>query len=221
MKINASLNTRGWTMKRLVCAGMLALVAVVSIVAQSPKGWLVRIDRSTSATDPDGSGSVKLVTTATGFHATTPQAAVFWTGTDTATGTYTLKGTFTLLRLSDHPNYYGLVFGGRDLGSSGQSYLYFMVAQDGTWLLKRRDASATGDLAGRTINAAVKKPDASGRSVNALEVRVLADRVDYVVNGVVVHTTPKTGATAKTDGLYAFRSNHLLDINVDGFGIAK
>jgi hypothetical protein len=36
-----------------------------------------------------------------------------------------------------------------------------------------------------------------------------------------VHSTPKTGPTAKTDGLWGFRSNHLLDIQVDGLAVAK
>ncbi len=69
--------------------------------------------------------------------------------------------------------------------------------------------------------AAVKTSDASGKSVNALEVRVAADKVDYVVNGTVVHTTPKTGATAKTDGLYGFRVNHQLEVQVEGFAVSK
>ena len=58
----------------------------------------------------------------------------------------------------------------------------------------------------------------SGQSVNALEVRVGADKIDYLVNNTVVHTTPKTGATMKTDGLYGLRVNHALDVQVDGFG---
>jgi hypothetical protein len=156
-----------------------------------------------------------------GFHATTPQAAVFWNPANTVSGAYSLKGTFTLLKPSGHVNYYGLVFGGSNLEGARQSYLYFMVAQDGTWLIKRRDGEDTPELAGRMANAAVKKPDAGGKSVNALEVRVSADKIDYVVNGTIVYTTPKTGQTAKTDGIYGFRVNHLLDVQVDGFGVSK
>jgi len=209
-------------MRRCLSVGLLVCFAITPLVAQAPKGWLLRIDRSTSASDPDAAGSVKLAAAGAELHATTPQAAVFWNPANTAAGVYTLKGTFTLLRPSGHPNYYGLVFGGSDLAGARQSYLYFMVAQDGTWLLKRRDGNTdTQDLAGRTPHAAVKKPDASGKSTNALEVRVLADRMNYVVNGTVVHSTPKTGPTAKTDGLWGFRSNHLLDIQVDGLGVAK
>ena len=113
----------------------------------------------------------------------------------TAAGNYTLKGTFTLLKPSNHTNYYGLVFGGQGLEGADQRYTYFTVAQDGTFLIKQRTGEMTRDVKGYTPNAAVKKPDATGKSVNALEVRVTGDTVSYVVNGTVVHTTPKSGMT--------------------------
>jgi hypothetical protein len=68
---------------------------------------------------------------------------------------------------------------------------------------------------------AVKRPDASGRSVNALEVRVTASKVNYVVNGTTVHSTPKQGPTAKTDGVYGFRVNHRLEAQVDNLALEK
>jgi hypothetical protein len=74
---------------------------------------------------------------------------------------------------------------------------------------------------GRGVNAAVRKPDAKGTSTNLLEVSVAADKIDYVVNGTVVHSTPKTGATATTDGLYGFRSNHRLEVMADGLTVTK
>lgn len=207
-------------MKRYISVAAIALLAVVSLVAQAPQGWKVRADRSTSASDPDAAGSIKFVTMGTGFHATNPQAAVYWNPANTATGTYTLKGTFTLMKPSGHTNYYGLVFGGSDLEGPNQNYLYFLVAQDGTWLIKRREGDAsTQNVAPKTPNAAVKKPDDSGKSTNALEVRVGADKVDYVVNGTVVHTMPKAGL--KTDGIYGIRVNHLLEVHVDGFAVSK
>jgi len=204
-------------MKRQISTGLIAVLALLVVapaMAQSPKGWLVRVDRSTNASDPDGAGSVKFTTTATGFHAVNPQAAVYWDPANTATGNYSVKGTFTLVRPSSHTNYYGLVFGGSDLGGAQQSYLYFMVAQDGSWLLKRRDGTATPDVA-RGTNAAVKRPDAQGKSVNALEVRVSGDKTEYLVNNTIVHTMPKAGV--KTDGLYGIRVNHALEVQVDGF----
>src|SRR5216684_5578207 len=115
------------------------LLASAALIAQSPKGWMLRVDRSTSASDPDAPGAVKFVTMGSGFHATNPQAAVYWNPTNTVTGPYTLKGAFTLMKPSGHTNYYGLVFGGSGLEGPEQSYLYFVVAQNGTWLIKRRD----------------------------------------------------------------------------------
>ena len=209
-------------MKLHTQAAVLALVMIAPLVAQSPKGWKVRADRSTSASDPDGAGSISFVTSGSGFHATNPQAAVYWNPANTATGSYTLKGTFTLMKPSGHNNYYGLVFGGSGLEGAQQKYLYFVVAQNGTWLIKRRDGDAnTENVAPKTPSDAVKKPDASGKSTNVLEVRVGADKIDYVVNGEVVHTTPKTGATSQTDGIYGIRVNHLLEVQVDGLAVSK
>ena len=199
-------------MKRVVVA-VVALLTVAPLLAQAPKGWKMRVDRSTAATDPDAPGDIKFVTMGSGFHATNPQAAVYWNPANSVAGTYTLKGTFTLMKPSGHNNYYGLVFGGSGLEGPQQSYLYFMVAQDGTWLIKRRDGNATPEIA-KGPSDAVKKPDAGGKSTNALEVRVGADKIDYVVNGTVVQSAPKTGV--KTDGIYGIRVNHMLEVSVDG-----
>jgi hypothetical protein len=208
-------------MRRSIYISMLGVAVAAAILAQAPKGWKMRVDRSTSASDPDASGSIKFVTMGAGFHATNPQAAVYWNPANTVSGSYILKATFTLMKPSGHTNYYGLVFGGSDLEGPQQKYLYFTVAQDGTWLIKRRDGdSGTTTIAQQASNA-VKTPDGSGKSINALEVRVGADKIDYVVNGTVVRTTPKSGLTAKTDGIYGIRINHLLEVQVDGLTAAK
>jgi hypothetical protein len=201
---------------------VLALAALVPLAAQAPQGWKMRVDRSTEASDPDAPGDIKFVTMGTGFHATNPQAAVYWNPANKAAGTYTLKGTFTLMKPSGHINYYGLVFGGSGLEGPQQKYLYFVVAQNGTWLIKSRDGGdATSTIAPKTPNDAVKKPDASGKSTNALEVRVGAAKVDFVVNGTVVHTEPKSGAMANTDGIWGIRINHLLEVQIDGLSVSK
>jgi hypothetical protein len=208
-------------MKRHVHVALLALAAYAPLIAQAPQGWRMRVDRSTEASDPDAAGDIKFIKTEAGFHATNPKAAVYWNPANTAAGSYTLKGTFTLMKPSGHTNYYGLVFGGSGLEGAQQSYLYFVVAQNGTWLIKRRDGDATSVVAPKTPNDAVKKPDASGKSTNALEVRVGSDKIDFVVNDVVVHSEPRSGAAAKTDGIFGIRVNHLLEVEVDGFRVAK
>jgi hypothetical protein len=207
-------------MKRFISLAALVLLAAAPLLAQAPKGWMVRPDRSTNASDPDGAGAIKFVTMGSGFHATNPQAAVYFNPANTVTGNYTLKGTFTLMKPSGHTNYYGLVFGGSDLDGAKQNYTYFLVAQDGTWLVKHRDGDAATDVLPKAANEAVKKPGADGKSINALEVRVGASKIDYVVNGTVVGSSPKSAQT-KSDGIYGIRVNHLLEVQIDGLSAGK
>ena len=207
-------------MRRMMSFVIAAALACVPLAAQSTAGWKVRPDRSTSASDPDAAGKIQFMAMGGGFHAVNPQAAVYWNPGNVAKGTYTLKGTFTLNEPSGHTNYYGLVFGGSGLEGPDQAYLYFLVAQDGTFLVKRRIGDAkTEDVVPKTANAAIKKPDASGKSTNDLEVRVQADKVDYAVNGTVVGSTPKKGLT--TDGIYGMRVNHLLNVQINGVTTTK
>ena len=207
-------------MKRLLSFAILLSVALAPLAAQSTAGWKVRADRSTSATDPDAAGKIQFMAMGKGFHAVNPQAAVYWNPANAAKGNYTLKGTFTLNEPSGHTNYYGLVFGGRNLEGAEQNYQYFLIAQDGTFLVKRRVGDAkTDDVVAKTANAAIKKPEANGKSTNVLEVRVLADKVDYAVNGTVVGSSPKAGMT--TDGIWGIRVNHLLNVQIDDIGVGK
>lgn len=199
----------------------LATLLAAPAVAQAPKGWQLRVDKSTNAADPDNVPDVKFVTMGKGFHVTTGPAAVLWKPGDAVTGAYTLKGRFRLVRPSGHTNYSGLVFGARDLGGSGQNYLYFLVAQDGTFLVKHRAGDDTHVVKEKTASDAIAKPDSTGSSTNALEVRVGGDKIDYVVNGKVVATTPKAGMTARTDGAYGIRVNHLLELHIDGIEVVK
>ena len=208
-------------MKFRLTAASLAFSTLLPLSAQAPSGWKMRVDHSTSASDPDAAGNIKFVAMNGGFHATNPQAAVYWNPANTASGNYTLKGTFTLMKPSGHTNYYGLIFGGSSLEGADQTYNYFEVAQDGTWLIKRRDGEGTSNIAPKTPDDAVQKPGADGKSVNALEVRVGADKIDFVVNGKVVHSEAKAGNAGKTDGVYGIRVNHLLEVQTDNFGVAK
>jgi hypothetical protein len=208
-------------MKHFVGLVLAALLALAPAFAQAPKGWKVRGDHSSDASDPDAAGSIKFVASGSGYHATNPMAAIYWNPANTATGSYTLKGTFKLIKSSGYDEYYGLIFGGSGLEGATQSYLYFMITDDGTFLIKRRDGSSTQGVSPKTPSPAVKKPDAGGSATNALEVRVKADKIDFVINGTVVTSLPKSGGAAKTDGIYGIRINHQLDVQIDDFGMSK
>ena len=183
----------------------------VAVVDELP----VRIDGS--FVDPVHRSTM---TTESGFQINTGPATVAWSPENTATGTYTLKGKFTLQAPSDHTNYYGLVFGGGELEGDRQNYLYFLVAQNGTYLVKHRANSETvHDVVARGPHDAVVEPGADGTSVNDLEVRVGADSIDFVINGTVVHTQARTGMAANTDGIWGVRVNHRIPgVLVEGLG---
>lgn len=206
-------------LRRLFLIAVLTAIAV-PLAAQAPDGWMVRVDRSTNAADPDDTPKVKFVTMGKGMHVTSGPAGTYWHPNNSAMGNFTARATFVLTKPSGHTNYYGLIFGGEDIGGPKQNYIYFMVAQDGTFAIRHRAGEETHDIQ-RGKHQAVAQPGADGRSTNALEVRVAGNTVSYVVNGTVVHTTPKSGMTAKTDGLVGIRVNHLLDVHVDGFQVQK
>lgn len=207
-------------MIRRISLAALALLIAAPLAAQAPDGWQLRVDRSTNAADPDDVPEVEFKTVGSGFQINTGPAAVAWSSENAASGEYTLEGSFTLLAPSDHVNYYGLVYGGRDLDGPGQNYLYFLVAQNGSFIIKHRAGDGvTHDIAPRAPHDAVVEPDASGRSVNHLQVRVGADETDFVVNGTVVYTLGSIiqarlnmpempGMRSRTDGIWGVRVNH-------------
>ena len=194
---------------------------IAPLAAQAPDGWRIRVDRSANAADPDDVPDLKVVSVGKGFRATGGPAGTFWNPANRATGNYTAKATFNLMKPSGHTNYYGLVFGGSELEGAAQKYVYFMVAQDGTFLIRSRAGDQVQDVQARMPHAAVRKPGADGQSTNTLEVRVSGNTVSYVVNGTVVHAGTKSGATATTDGLVGVRINHVLDVQVENFEVVR
>lgn len=163
-------------LRRILITAFITLVAF-PLAAQSPEGWSVRIDKSQSAQDPDDTPNLKFVTMGKGFHVTGGPAGTFWNPANSVSGTYTARATFTLTKPSPHVNYYGLAFGGGELAGAGQNYIYFLVAQDGTSIVRHRAGDAVHDVKTKTPHDAIRKPDAGGRSTNALEVRVAGDTI--------------------------------------------
>ena len=200
---------------------VLVLVACLAapLVAQTPEGWRMRVDRSEQGEDPDDRPDLHVVTKGKGFQVTGGPAGTFWQPSQTASGNYTATATFTLIKPSGHTNYYGLIFGGSGLEGTSQAYTYFLVAQDGSYIIRKRSGETVTDVQRSTSHAAVKRPDATARSTNALELRVAGGAVSYVINGTVVHTSPK--GAVNTEGIVGVRVNHLLDVLVEDFQVNK
>lgn len=199
----------GMMTRRLIlgCAALaLMLVVPVDSAAQDLR---LRVDRSTNASDPDDVENVTITEAGSGFQVNTGPAAVVWDPANTATGSFSLSATFTLQAPSDHTNYYGLVYGGRELEGTSQNYLYFLIAQNGTYIVKHRaNNEVVHDIQARTPHDAIVTPGDDGSAVNRLEVRVGSDDTEYLINGQVVFTTPTSGMAGRSDGIYGVRVNH-------------
>jgi hypothetical protein len=204
-----------------ISMAVLAILVAAPLTAQAPAGWEMRVDHSTNPSDPDDVPEVTVRSIASGFEVGTGPAVTLWNPANAASGEYTLEGTFTLLQPSGHVNYYGVIFGGSGLESEQESYIYFLVAQNGSYIIRHRAGNETvHDIVGRTPHEAVNPADENGQSVNHLQVRVGADETHFVVNGTVVHTAPRAGMAARTDGIWGVRVNHVMPgIRVEGLRV--
>ena len=149
-------------MIRALSVVLLAFAFAAPVAAQAPEGVMMRVDRSSNPQDPDDVPEVTITAVGDGFQVSTGPAVMLWREDQRASGNYTLSGRFTLLEPSSHRNYYGLVFGGRNLTSENQWYLYFMVAQTGEFVVVNRiDNANTNYRVSHTEHSAIQRPDPS------------------------------------------------------------
>jgi hypothetical protein len=187
-------------------------------------GWTGRVDPR-AATQGRKITEAVFATMGSGIHATAGPAAIYWNPANSPTGNYSVKGTFNQTKASAHPEGYGLFLAGHDLETPNQSYLYFLVRQDGKFLVNHRaNDSTVHKIVDWTENAAIKAIDASGKASNALAVNVDATDVHFLVNGTEVHKIPRSvldsgGGHAGTTGIAGIRVNHNLDVHIDGFAV--
>ena len=63
-----------------------------------------------------------------------------------------------------------------NLTGAGQKYIYFLVRDDGKYLIKRREGENTSEITkGWTASSAIKKGDPQGRATNLLEIDAKQD----------------------------------------------
>jgi hypothetical protein len=175
-----------------------------------PEGWQVRLDR------PNSTAPVHFMSMDGHLHAILGPGGIFYQPTATATGAYTLQGTFTLNKPSAHPEAFGMLLGGQNLDAANQDYLYFLVRQDGKFMVKHRAGDETHTVIDWTANPAVRQPGADGKATNTLAVETGAQGVRFLVNGTEVGTLPRG---VNTNGVYGLRLNHNLDVMVTDFGV--
>lgn len=215
-------------MKRALAIVGFALLSATALTAQQhqagadhdkmqaggslPAGWSVRLD--SGSTKPEG---VSVVPMGAGIHFKSGPAGIYWRAADTKSGAYQVSATFNQVEPAAHPEAYGVFIGGSDLAGAGQKYTYFLVRQDGRFMISRRDGAKVTPVVPWTENAAVKKTDASTKGVNQVTIAVTADKVRFLVNGTEVSSQAASAVDAS--GIAGMRINHNLNVHVDGFGV--
>lgn len=235
--------------KSVLCFSVLALSASVACAQSDTKPTAATADASTNS-DPDkvtATGGVtapgwtgridpqsekqgrkitdaKFVTMGKGFHVTSGPAAVYWNPANSPSGNYSVSATITQTKPSAHAEGYGLFTGGHDLDGARQNYGYFLIRQDGKYLINHRADDATvHKIVPWTDNAAINKVPEGGKSTNEVRVDFTPSDVLFMVNGKEVHRLPRAkidGTThAGSTGYVGLRINHNLDLHVDGFTV--
>jgi hypothetical protein len=180
-----------------------------------PAGWSVRADRGDAS-------NAKIVAMGKGIHVTTGPAIILYRSDTQGSGSFHTLATFTQTKPSKHAEGYGLIVGGQGLDGADQRYVYFLVRQDGSYLIKRREGEKTTDISkGWVPHASVKKPEGNGAVTNLLEVddKRRPGTLLFMVNGQEVHSTD--AKSLPLDGIVGLRVNHNLDLHVEGFDVHR
>ena len=223
------------TFRPAVYATLLTCGVAVGLAAQAdpdrpvagggtlPPGWHARTDGNRPLTN------VKFDSMSVGHHVTLGPATIFWRDADNATGSYTAEAKFWQFPSDthrDHREGYGLFIGGSALATTGQRYTYFLIRDDGMFLVKRRMGDSTWAVTkGWTASDAVAKRD-SGANVattnpleNTLTIRVTPTDATFLVNGKIVYKANASDVDGK--GIVGFRVNHNLNVHLGALEITK
>jgi hypothetical protein len=178
-------------------------------------GWFGRLDDA-----KESRTGLKFVTMGTGLHATTGPNMILFDADEDWEGPYTTKATFTMTKPASHQVAYGLFVGGQDLDNDKQRYTYFVIRQDGKFLIKKRTGATTANVAGDWADhAAIQKPNAQGSQTNELAIQVGRDTVTFLANGQTVATQPAKAVDVV--GISGLRVGHGLDLQIEGFSVTQ
>lgn len=192
-----------------------ALALPLTLPAQTrPLGWQTRFDKGAHAAH--GVDSLVFQDMKPGFHVTTGPAVTLWHPDSSARGDFTVESTLHLFDTKGRDREgYGIFVGGKDLAGDAQSYTYFLLRNDGQFIIKQRRGAETPTLAPWKAHEAIAKwSTTSGASVkNVLAVKAVGANVQFLVNGQVVHTLPR--AQVSPDGIFGVRANHSVNLHVE------
>ena len=194
----------------------LSVLAATTLAAQAPPGWKVRAD------DPKADMTkLAFAEMKPGFHVTTGPAVILWNPENTASGNFTVDSEIFFFREgSRDTEAYGILLGGKDL-ETAPDYVYFMLRNDGKYLVKHRAGNGDTHLITDWTQhpAIVMHQGPEGTVKNTISVVAAADSVRFSVNGKSVASYPR--AHMKPDGIVGFRVNHGLNLHISKLVLSK
>jgi hypothetical protein len=181
-----------------------------------PAGWEIRLDRASAPRE-----DFRVRRAGDGFVVVNGPAGILYRTADPlrASGDYTITATVRQLERLRHREGYGLFFGGQDLQGPNQRYGYFLVGNDGKFIVKRREGGETFTLVPWQEHPAVREQDAEGRQENTLAVRVAGDDVIFFANGTEVARVPRE--QIPTESVIGYRVNHNLKAALSDIRLEK
>ena len=221
------------TFRPAVYATLLTCGVAVGLAAQAdpdrpvagggtlPPGWHARTDGNRPL------ANVKFDSMSVGHHVTLGPATIFWRDTDNATGSYTAEAKFWQFPSDthrDHREGYGLFIGGGTLAAAGQRYTYFLIRDDGMFLVKRRMGDSTwavtkGWTASDAVQSRAAQADTTKPVENTMTIRVTPTDATFLVNGKIVYNAKASDVDGK--GIVGFRVNHNLNVHLGALEITK
>ena len=187
------------------------------LAAQAPPGWKVRADDAKA-----DMAKLEFAEMKPGFHVTTGPAVILWNPENTATGNFTIDSEIFFFREgSRDTEAYGILLGGRDLEGAAD-YVYFMLRNDGKYLVKHR--AGNGDthlISDWSAHPAVKVHDGTGGPTvkNVISVAAVTDSVRFSVNGQHVVSYPRSHM--KPEGIVGIRVNHGLNLHFSKLAVKQ
>ena len=178
-----------------------------------PENWEMRFDK------PDASkNDMKLIIDRNSYHFITGPAAIYYNPKNDEYGQFKIEAEFIQLKPSKHPEAYGIFFAGSNLKKEDQHYVYFLVRQDGKFLIKERNGKDTKEIVNWTADDNVNPQNKKGETINKLTVTVNDRMVIFGANGKAVKFFKKS-LLGKTVGIVGLRINHNLDVKTGGLKI--
>jgi hypothetical protein len=151
-----------------------------------------------------------------GWHVTTGPAAILYHPASIARGNYRLSAKIHFFAPElGHLEGYGVFFGGADLAGAAQAYGYFLLRNDGAFLIKKRHGETTEVVRDWTPSDAVvvlKPAPGVDSVVNTLAIEAGAESVVFSINGREVATVPRSALPV--DGVAGLRINHHVNVHV-------